>query len=526
MDRVSERRATIRIALGLLLIASLWPSFAGAQPSIVNPDPAVRSDYSEPVMLTSRNGVLEVTLTAHQGHARLDTVAAPLQNILVFAYKVIRGTASNGQMSGDNFYPAPTLQVYPGETLIVHMNDALTGLTVRDYYNPAYIPKGKAVPLYPEQLTSSPINLHIHGVHVSPKGNSDNVMLHISAGMSNTYTYHIPMDMPQGAYWYHSHLHTLTTWQTYYGLAGLLAIGRTDGNLPVVTANHIPIRNMVLQYNGVFDRAGGLAQLNNLNWPQFVSTLTPPGANQLADGTYRPLMTPVNFTQAKKGTQYATVWYTGPLSISNYRGLFQFIPSNLQRFTRGPGQPGGDVADNPQLPDYQRDVQFTVNGAFEPTIKIKPGQTEIWVLANISDLAYMNVELTETATGKHPRIAIVGQDGNPSPAVHYPLAHGGTQLLIPPATRFAIAVTMPASGDLQLEMPSIGGGVKTRIAPGILYTNNGTDNPPAALGSLSVPPSAISYLDGFFAFPTQSPWSGPSERRDKASRRRSTKGKR
>jgi FtsP/CotA-like multicopper oxidase with cupredoxin domain len=502
MDRLSLWPAGASIALGFLLVASWHVSFARAQGSIVSPDPAVRSDYSEPVMLTSKDGVLEVTLTAHQGHARLDTVVKPVQNFLVFAYHVVRGTSSNGQMSGDNLYPPPTLRAYPGETLIVHMNNALTGLTIRDYFNPAYTSKGKEVPLYPEQVTSSPLNLHIHGVHVSPKGNSDNAMLHISAGMSNTYTYHIPKDMPQGAYWYHSHLHTLTTGQTYYGLAGLLAIGRTDGNLPVVTTNHIPIRNMVLQYNDVFDRAGGLAQLNNLFWLQFVSTLAPPKGSELANGTYRPLMVPVNFTQSRKGTQYFTVWYSGPLSIHNYCGLFQFIPSNLQHFTAGPGQSTNDVPANPQLPDYQRDVQFTVNGAFEPIVKIKPGQTEIWVLANISDLAYMNVELTETATGKHPTIAIVGNDGNPSPAVHYPIRHNGTQLLIPPATRVAIAVTMPATGDLQLEMPSLEG-AKTKTAPGILYTNDGTANPPAVLGTLSVAPSAISYFDGFFVFPTQ-----------------------
>ena len=37
----------------------------------------------------------------------------------------------------------------------------------------------------------------------------------------------------------------------------------------------------------------------------------------------------------------------------------------------------------------------------------------------------------------------------------------------------------------------------------MLYTNNGTDNPPAVLGSVSALPSAISYVDGFFVFPTQ-----------------------
>ena len=125
------------------------------------------------------------------------------------------------------------------------------------------------------------------------------------------------------------------------------------------------------------------------------------------------------------------------------------------------------------------------------------------MLANVSDIAYMPVQLTETATGNHPKIAIVGQDGIPYPEVHYPVFENGTKLLIPPATRYAIAVTMPAEGDLILEMPPRGGGATTISAPGVLYTNDGTENPPATLGSLSVLPSAVSYYDGFFVSPTQ-----------------------
>ena len=192
------------------------------------------------------------------------------------------------------------MQVFPGETLIVHFENALEGLTIQDFFDPKYSAKGEDAPLYPPMMTSSPINLHIHGVHVSPKGNADNVMLHIPPGMSNTYTYHIPKNMPQGAYWYHSHLHGLTTPHVYYGLAGLLAIGRTDGNLPLVTKRRIPIRNMVLQYNAVFDRAGGLAQINNVNWPQWVNTVKPPEGDELAKGTYRPLLAPVNFRRLQE----------------------------------------------------------------------------------------------------------------------------------------------------------------------------------------------------------------------------------
>ena len=232
-----------------------------------------------------------------------------------------------------NLYPSPTLQVNPGETLIVHLDNAMSGLTIKDFMDPSYTAEGKEVPLYPDPLAQSPINLHVHGVHVSPKGNADNVLLHIPAGMGNTYTYHIPKSMPQGAYWYHSHLHTLTAPQVYMGLAGLLAIGRTDGNIPLVTENNIPIRNMLLQYNYVFDRADGLSTLNNYSWSMWVNTTKPPQGDELAKGTYRPLLTPVNFLDTKPGTQMFTIWYAGPLSIRNERGRFEFIPSNLQRFT-------------------------------------------------------------------------------------------------------------------------------------------------------------------------------------------------
>src|SRR5262245_11594200 len=428
-------------AIAVLMTLESPGATAWAQTVERRTDPAIRPEFREPITLASKEGVLEIRLTARQGQATLDTVATPVQNFLLFDYELIQGTASDGKRSGGNLYPAPTLQIFPGERLIVHFENGLTGLTIRDYFSPQYTAKGQSVPIYHEQLTSSPLNLHTHGAHISPRGNADNVLLHIPPGMSNTYTYEIPRNMPQGLYWYHSHLHGLTAAHVYSGLVGMLAIGRTDGNLPVVTEKSIPIRNMALQYNFVFDRAGGLAQLNNLTWSQWASTIVPPKDGELASGTYRPLLAPVNFNQSKPGTKYSTVWYAGPLSIQNRRGTLQFIPSNLQHFVATGGKAASDVPADPSLPDYQRDAQFTVHGPFRPVIRSKAGQTEIWVLANVSDFAYMNVQLTETATGRHPPIAIVGQDGNPYTSVHYPPTDKGTRLLIPPASRFAIAVT-------------------------------------------------------------------------------------
>jgi|GEM_PF-252125 len=470
------------------------------QPTI---DPSVRPAYREPVVLASADGVLEVRLTARQSEAVLDTVAVPVKNFLLYDYELIRGTASNGERTGTRQYPAPTLQVFPGEKLIVHMENALTGLSVRDFFSPAYTPVGGFVPLYPPQLETSPLNLHTHGLHVTPKGNGDNVLIYMPAGTANSYVYDIPMNMPQGMYWYHPHLHGLTSPHVYMGLAGMLAIGRPDGNLPAVTDRGLPVRSMALQYNYVAGRAEGRAEINNTSWPMWMSTIEPPKPGELEDGSYRPLLTPTGFEDWKPGSKTFTVWYAGPLSINNKRAFFSYIPSNLQRFTASGDDRSLDVPPDPALPDHARDVQFTVNGQFQPVLKAKPGQTEIWVLANISDLAYVTVRLTETATGRHPPIAIVGQDGNPYPAVHTPPIEDGTRLVIPPASRFAIAVTMPEEGDLVLDMPPLGYGAKALTAPGVVYTNTGTDKVPAVLGNLSVEPTAISYFDGFFSFPTQ-----------------------
>ncbi|WP_072803076.1 multicopper oxidase family protein [Rhodococcoides yunnanense] len=486
------------MAVALVLVLASCARDTGDDAVVFHGADGSPSLYSEPVKLSSDNGVLEVRLSAHQGTVALDTASAPVKNFLLYGYEVIRGIASDGSTSGQDIYPAPTLRVNPGEQLIVHYDNDLQGLTIEDFYDPAFTPAGGEVPITPPSLEEAPLNLHTHGLHVSPDGNADNVLLDIPAGMGNVYDYAVPSDMPNGMYWYHSHLHTLTAQQTYFGLAGLLEIGRPDGDLPIVTENDIPVRDMALQYNFVFDRGGSGAQLNDPNWPQYVSTLQAPTEAGLADGTYRPSLAPVNFADTTDGSQYMTNWYTGPLSPDNHRGQNQFIPGNLQSFTSDTV----DVPADPSLPENLRDVQFTVNGGFQPELTVSPGQTEIWVLANVSDFAYMPLRLTETATGTHPQFAIVGQDGNPFGQVQRPVDGDGERLVIPPGSRYAIAVTMPSEGDLVLDMPPLEN-AKEVVNDGILYTNNGTDDPPATLGTVAVDPSVISYADGFFTFPTQ-----------------------
>ena len=53
-------------------------------------------------------------------------------------------------------------------------------------------------------------NLHTHGMHVSPVGNSDNVLLAIPPQSTQPYEIKVPATHTRGTYWYHAHTHGST----------------------------------------------------------------------------------------------------------------------------------------------------------------------------------------------------------------------------------------------------------------------------------------------------------------------------
>lgn len=277
--------------------------------------------YKEQVVLTSgQKGVLEVNLYCRQGEGTMDTVSKPVKNMMLYSYKLIRGF-SNGKTEDTNLYPAPSLQVWPGEQLIINFINELTGLTIPDFYDPAFVFGNATIPLYPPALTKSSINNHIHGVHVSPQGNQDNIIIEVPAGKMVTYDYAVSSDMPQGLYWYHQHRHTITEAHTTRGLSGLLYIGRTDGNLPIVTANNLPVRSMSLHVTNVFNRPYSHT-LNNPFLSSYVSTLVPPQEGELEAGTYQPFLTPINFLESANNSTFITEWFAGKKTKKRFVSLF------------------------------------------------------------------------------------------------------------------------------------------------------------------------------------------------------------
>jgi FtsP/CotA-like multicopper oxidase with cupredoxin domain len=145
--------------------------------------------FVEPPLIQSQNGVLTATLVMREGATTVGDTAVT--------------NAWTYELNGVPSYVGPTLSVNPGDLIDLVIENRL--------------PAGQTT------------NLHTHGLHVSPVGNSDNVLLQIEPGEDNHYKIHVPENHPEGLYWYHPHLHGTVNTQIMMGLSGLLVIGRADG---------------------------------------------------------------------------------------------------------------------------------------------------------------------------------------------------------------------------------------------------------------------------------------------------------
>lgn len=103
---------------------------------------------------------------------------------------------------------------------------------------------GDTVKIHFQNNITDPTNLHFHGGHVSPKGNSDNVLLSIKPGETFDYEYNLPENHPPGLYWYHPHYHHYTDQQVMGGMLGAIIVRGDIDELPGIKG--LPERVLVL----------------------------------------------------------------------------------------------------------------------------------------------------------------------------------------------------------------------------------------------------------------------------------------
>lgn len=157
--------------------------------------------FQNPDVIHSKNGELVTTLSVEYSDHTIGGCDTHLRTY-------------NGKMVG------PTLRLKPGDTLRVKLQNNM----------PPCDPK------FPERCShgaddvmNTPgnfniTNLHTHGFHVSPTGNSDNVLLQIQPGVEFDYEIKVPPNHPAGTFWYHAHVHGSTALQVSSGMAGALIV--------------------------------------------------------------------------------------------------------------------------------------------------------------------------------------------------------------------------------------------------------------------------------------------------------------
>ncbi len=133
----------------------------------------------------------------------------------------------------DGVVPGYTWDVQPGDTLKFDLVNKLPELTSSATMNMTR----------PHEWTTT--NIHTHGLHVSPSGNSDNIFLEIKPGESQNYEIAIPDNHPGGLFWYHPHKHGGVCQQVRGGMAGALIVRGAIDEVPEIKAAKEQV--MVLQ---------------------------------------------------------------------------------------------------------------------------------------------------------------------------------------------------------------------------------------------------------------------------------------
>ncbi|HEX2593328.1 MAG TPA: multicopper oxidase domain-containing protein [Rhizomicrobium sp.] len=199
----------LRGALVAFVLALIAPTAAMAD--TICPRATAGAEVPVPPELSSTNNVLEVSFDYL---TTVDDLGRTL-----FCFKTPDGKES------------PTLRVHPGDTIVMHVTDKIPAppLGAAEKMSNASTQCGAAV------MTDASVNLHFHGLNISPKCHSDET-IHtlINSGETFTYKLKIPDNEPPGLYWYHPHVHGIASSAVQGGASGLIVVEGIENVQPAV----------------------------------------------------------------------------------------------------------------------------------------------------------------------------------------------------------------------------------------------------------------------------------------------------
>src|SRR5262245_27016216 len=180
------------VSLALLALSTLATTQAAhaAKPGCEYKDIDVRrygeKPFRNPPDIVSRNGVLSTDLIVR--YTDPGTTLAGCE---------VRLRTYNGQFVG------PTLRARRGDVLSIRIDNQLpveTPNEVQEQFDQER--KNAHLSVIPASFNTT--NLHTHGLHVSPVGNSDNVLLAIPPQTKFPFEIKVPGFHAPGSFWYHA----------------------------------------------------------------------------------------------------------------------------------------------------------------------------------------------------------------------------------------------------------------------------------------------------------------------------------
>ena len=276
----------------------------------------------------------------------------------------------------------PVVDVFPGNTLRVDLKNQLETDDPSCYPTP---PAGLNLNQAPGVGCFNTINLHTHGLHVSPAGNSDNVLLNINPHTEFQYEINIPADHPAGTFWFHAHRHGSTAVQVASGASGILVVRGNRPYTPPTPQNAHPIADV----DTILHDAHGVAMPEQLFLFQQIAYACFNNDPSLPGGPWQQIYTTAgmyNINSSPSPTSPANAPWTCPKPApGNFvsRGAVENFPLQL---------------DSPTI--WDTNGRFTsVNGVVQPTMTIPAGQIQRWrfVHAGIHDT--INLQIVKAAPG-------------------------------------------------------------------------------------------------------------------------------
>lgn len=202
---MNNGNAKTRLLLPLIVFVVV-PILVSSEITATSNNPCARfaagSTVQNPPNLFSRNGALTVNLSYN--------TSTDSEGRTLFCFATPDGKES------------PTIHVYPGDHLIVHVKNNLpasVSSSEMQMTTSASDRCGAAT------MNASWVNVHFHGTNTSPTCHQDEV-IHtvINSGESFTYNIAFPADEPPGLYWYHPHIHGMAEAAVEGGASGAIIV--------------------------------------------------------------------------------------------------------------------------------------------------------------------------------------------------------------------------------------------------------------------------------------------------------------